>query len=169
MLTTGNQWVLSALLGSQDPFELLSNIPPNRYIVYKCFELLDRWSCGRIHPLTLAATLGVLRRSYSEPRAGYGIYAVRIADVNNLGKHLDEDKGQSYSQNRALLDVLDDIGNLQGSGLDDTVDKVARQAMKIRGYFLDPNRSLAGCLPHAMLTTEKNRPAPQAPRHVFAG
>lgn len=169
MLTTGNDWVLKALIGSQDPFEFLSSIPPNRYIVHKCFQLLDRWPRGRIHPLTLAAALGVLQRSYAEPRAGFKLYPVRIADVNNLGKHLDEDKGQSYSQNRALLDLLDDIGHLQGTRLDDTVDKVARQAMKIQGYFLDSTRSLAGCLPQAILATEAHRAASQAPRHVFVG
>ncbi len=167
MLTTENRWVLDALIGSQDPFELLSSIPPNRYIVHKCFELLDRWPSRRIHPLTLAVALGVLRRSYSEPRAGFRLYPVRIADVNNLGRHLDEDKGQSYSQNRALLDILDDIGKLQGSGLDDTVDKVARQAVKIQGFFFDSTRGLAGCLPHAVFATEDDRPAPQAPRRVF--
>ena len=167
MLTTENRWALDALIGSEDAFEFLSSIPPNRYIVHKCFELLDRWPSRRIHPLTLAVALGVLRRSYSEPRAGFRLYPVRIADVNNLGKHLDEDKGQSYSQNRVLLDVLDDIGELQGSRLDDTVNKVARQAMKIQGFFLDSTRSLAGCLPHAIFATEDVRPALPAPRRVF--
>lgn len=169
MLTTENHWVLNALIDSKETFDFLSRIPPNRYILYKCFELLDRWPRKRIHPLTLAAALGVLRKSYSDPRAGFKLYRIGIADVNNLGKHLDEDKGQSYAQNRALLDLLDDIVKLQGSGLDDTVDEVARQAMKIQGHFLDSTRSLEGCLPNAVLATDDHRPAFKAPRHVFVG
>src|SRR5262245_58386273 len=38
-----NHWVLDALLGDTDPFLLLSTIPPNRYLVSKCFMLLTRW------------------------------------------------------------------------------------------------------------------------------
>ena len=167
MLTTENRWVLDALIRPGDPFELLASIPPNRYVVHKCFDLLDRWPSKCIHPLTLAVALGVLRRSYSEPRSGFRLYSVRIADVNNLAKHLDEDKGQSYSQNRALLNILDDIGKLQGSGVDDTVDKVARQAAKIQGFFFDSTRSLTGCLPHAIFATGDDRPTSQAPSRVF--
>ncbi len=167
MLTTENRWVLDALMGSEDPFELLSSIPPNRYIVHKCFELIARWPSAGIQPATLAVALGVLRRAYSEPRAGFAIYPVRVADVNNLGKHLDETKGQSHPQNRFLLDVLDSIGALQGLHLDDSVDKVARQAMKIQGFFLDMTRSLEGCLPRALLATGDYRLAQQPPSRVF--
>src|SRR5262252_7269973 len=43
MLEIENHWVLDALIGSSDPFLLLSTIPPNKYLVAKCFILLTRW------------------------------------------------------------------------------------------------------------------------------
>src|SRR5215468_2317521 len=43
MLEIENHWVLDALIGTSDPFLLLSTIPPKRYLVSKCFVLLTRW------------------------------------------------------------------------------------------------------------------------------
>ena len=40
LLEVENHWVLDELLGDKDPFLLLSTIPPNRYLVSRCFKLL---------------------------------------------------------------------------------------------------------------------------------
>lgn len=167
MLQTDNTWVLEALVGSTNPFELLAAIPPNKYIVGKCFDLLDRWPRGAIHPITLAVILGTLGRAYADPRDGYRLHALTIADVNNLGKHLNEAEGQNYAQNRYLLDVLDDIGSLDAARIDENVTNVARQAVKIRGHFLDNTRSLEGCLPPSLLTVGDYRQGATPPVRVF--
>src|SRR5262245_30374134 len=36
MLEIANHWVLDALIGSRDPFLLLSSVQPNRFIVSRC-------------------------------------------------------------------------------------------------------------------------------------
>ena len=114
MLEIENHWVLDALIGNSDPFLLLSTIPPNKYLVSKCFILLTRWRPGGIYPKTLAIVLGVLQNAYSSPRDGYKIYKLSVADVDNLGKHLEKDKGQKDERNRCVLDILDRIGSLEG-------------------------------------------------------
>lgn len=167
MLQTDNAWVLEALVGSTDPFELFAAIPPNKYIVGKCFDLLDKWPRGAIHPITLAVILGTLSRAYSDPRDGYRLYSLTVSDVNNLGKHLNESEGQNYPQNRYLLDVLDDIGSLDDARLGEDVTKVARQAVKIRGHFLDNTRTLEGCLPPSLLTVGDYRQSATPPTRVF--
>ena len=88
LLEIENHWVLDALLGDEDPFLLLSTIPPNPYLTSRILQLLTRWRPGGIYPKTLAIALGVLQITYSSPRDGYKIYALSIADVDNLGKHL---------------------------------------------------------------------------------
>jgi hypothetical protein len=85
MLEIENHWVLDALIGDQDPFLLLSAIPPNRHLVSNCFKLLTKWRPGGIYPKTLAIVLGVLQNAYSSPKDGYKIYPLGIADVHNLG------------------------------------------------------------------------------------
>jgi hypothetical protein len=167
MLQSDNEWVLEALVGPTDPFELFASIPPNRYMVEKCFELLERWPRGAIHPITLASILGILGRTYSDPRDGNRLHPLSVSDVNNLGKHLNESEGQNFPQNRYLLDVLDDIGSLEGDGLEENVANVARQAVKIRGHFLDNSRSLEDCLPRSLLKVADDRRAATAPVRVF--
>src|SRR5574341_716795 len=40
MLEIENHWVLDELIGPKDPFLLISTIPPNDYLIKKCFMLL---------------------------------------------------------------------------------------------------------------------------------
>ncbi len=124
MLEIENHWVLDALIGDRDPFLLMSTIPPNEYLTSKCFQLLTRWRAGGIYPKTLAIVLGVLQNTYSSPRDGYKIYRLSVADVDNLGKHLEKEKGQNDPRNRCVLDILDSnrvprrtpLGRVDGTG-----------------------------------------------------
>jgi len=61
LLEIENHWVLDALLAEDDPFLLLSTIPPNHYLSARVFQLLTRWRPGGIYPKTLAIALGVLK------------------------------------------------------------------------------------------------------------
>ncbi len=168
MLEIENHWVLDALIGTSDPFLLLSTIPPNNYLVSKCFILLTRWRPGGIYPKTLAIVLGVLQSAYSSPRDGYKIYHLSVADVDNLGKHLEKDKGQKDERNRCILDILDRIGSLEGLRWDSSMEQVARQALKIRGNFFDNTKMLEDCIPQVLLVRGDYRQEETIPRNLFA-
>ena len=167
MLEIENHWVLDALIGPRDPFLFLSTIPPNKYLVSKCFKLLTRWRPGGIYPKTLAIVLGVLQNAYSSPRDGYKIYRLNIADVDNLGKHLEKDKGQGDPRNRCILDILEKIGSLEGLRWDDSMEAVARQAVKIRGSFFDNTKMLEDCIPQVLLVRGDYRQDEIAPKRLF--
>lgn len=169
VLEIENHWVLDALVGDSDPFLLLSTIPPNAYLVAKCFELLTRWRPGGIYPKTLAVVLGVLQSAYSSPRDGYKIYALSIADVDNLGKHLEKPLGQNEAQNRCILDILDRISTLEGLRWDETMEQVARQSIRIRGNFFDNAKLLEDCIPQVLLVRGDYRQDEVAPLRVFVG
>ena len=78
------------------------------------------------YPKTLAIVLGVLQNTYSSPKDGYKIFPLSVADVDNLGKHLEKQKGQNDPRNRCILDILDRISTLEGLYWDDSIEQVAR-------------------------------------------
>jgi len=168
ILEVENHWVLDELIGNQDPFLLLSTIPPNRYIVSACFRLLTKWRAGGIYPKTRAIVLGVLQNSYSSPKDGYKIYPLSIADVNNLGKHLEQDKEQNDPQNRCILDILERIGSLEGLQWDESMEEVARQAMRVRGHFFDNTKMLEDCIPQVLMVRGNYLEEELPPRDLFS-
>ncbi len=151
LLEVENHWVLDELLGDGDPFLLLSTIPPNHFVVSRCFQLLTRWRPKGIYPNTLAIALGVLQNASSSPRDGYRIHPLSIADIDNLGKHLEKEAGQNEPRNRCILDILEKIASLEGLMLDDKVEGVARQALRIRSNFFDNTKLLEDCIPQVLL------------------
>lgn len=167
MLEIPNHWVLDALIGDTDPFLLLSTIPPNNYLVSKCFTLLTRWRPGGIYPKTLAIVLGVLQNAYSSPRDGYKIHPISVADIDNLGKHLEKEKGQNDATNRCILDVLEKVGSLEGLRYDDNMEAVARQALKIRSSFFDNTKVLEDCIPQVLLVQGDYHQDELPPSRVF--
>lgn len=168
MLEIENHWVLDELIGDQDPFLLLSTIPPNRFIVSRSFRLLTKWRAGGIYPKTRAIVLGVLQNAYSSPKDGYKIYPLSIADVDNLGKHLEQEKGQGDPQNRCILDILEKIGSLEGLQWDESMEEVARQAMRIRGHFFDNTRMLEDCIPQVLMVRGNYLETELSPNELFA-
>ena len=167
MLEIENHWVLDELIGDQDPFLLLSTIPPNRYIVSKSFKLLTKWRAGGIYPKTRAIVLGVLQNAYSSPKDGYKIYPLSIADVDNLGKHLEQEKSQDDPQNRCILDILEKVGQLEGLQWDESMEDVSRQAMQIRGNFFDNTKMLEDCIPQVLMVRGNYIEAEMPPNELF--
>jgi hypothetical protein len=167
MLEIENHWVLDELIGERDPFLLLSTIPPNAYIVSKSFQLLTKWRAGGIYPKTRAIVLGVLQNAYSSPKDGYKIYALSIADVDNLGKHLEQEKGQDDPQNRCILDILEKISLLEGLQWDDLMEGVARQAIRIRSNFFDNTKMLEDCIPQVLMVRGNYLEAEMPPNELF--
>ena len=168
MLEIPNHWVLDSLIGNRDPFLLMSTIPPNNYLVSKAFRLLTRWRPGGIYPKTLAIVLGVLQNAYSSPRDGYKIYALTISDVDNLGKHLEQEKGQENPSNRCILDILEKLGFLEGLRNDDNMEQVARQSLKIRTAFFDNTKMLEDIIPQVLIVRGDYREDEVAPGYLFA-
>ena len=168
MLEIENHWVLDELIGENDPFLLLSTIPPNRFIITKCFRLLTKWRAGGIYPKTRAIVLGVLQNAYSSPKDGYKIFPLTIADVNNLGKHLEQDKDQNDEQNRCILDILEKVGSLEGLKTDDSMEGVARQSIKIRSHFFDNTKVLEDCIPQVLMVRGNYLEQELPPKMLFS-
>jgi hypothetical protein len=150
LLEMENHYVIDSLLGETDPFLFLTPILPTKHLVSTCYRLLTNWHPGGIYPKTLAIVLGALQSAYSYAKDGYVIHKVSINDVNNLGKHLNKEKGQDEPVNRAILDLLDRIASLEGQG-DDEMELVARQCNLIRSNFFDKRRKMEDAIPQVLL------------------
>jgi hypothetical protein len=156
MLEIGNHWVIDALIGGRDPFLLLSGVQPNKYIVGRILAMMTRWHKGGIYPKNLSVILGVLQSVYSSPRDGYRIFSLSIADANAIGKHLDKEKGQDDPLNRAILEVLEKISDLEDAG-NTEMDEVAIHAAAIRNAFFDDRKRMEDVIPPVLLVTVKDR------------
>jgi hypothetical protein len=164
MLEIENHWVIDALIGGRDPFLLLSGVQPNKYIVGRILAMMTRWHKGGIYPKNLSVILGVLQSVYSSPRDGYRIYPLSIADANAIGKHLDKEKGQDDPLNRAILEVLEKIADLEDAG-NTEMDEVAMHASAIRNAFFDDHKRMEDVIPPVLLVTVKDRKE-VPPRHL---
>jgi len=152
ILEVANHWVIDALIGERDPFLLLSPVQPNRFIVQRCLAMMTRWHKGGIYPKNLSVIMGVLQSVYSSPRDGYRIYPLTIADMNAIGKHLDKVKGQDDPLNRAILEVLEKIADLEDAG-DGQMEEVAIHASSIRNAFFDDRKRMDEVIPPVLLVS----------------
>src|SRR5512136_1200740 len=141
MLEIENHWVIDSLIGERDPFLLLSAVQPNTFIVGRILAMMTRWHKGGIYHKNLSVILGVLQSVYSSPKDGYRIYPLSIQDVNALGKHLDKEKGQDDPLNRAILDVLEKLSEIEDQGNRD-MEEVAIHASAIRNAFFDDRKDM---------------------------
>jgi len=156
MLEIANHWVIDALIGQRDPFLLLSAVQPNRYIVERCLAMMTRWHKGGIYHKNLSVIMGVLQSVYSSPREGYRINALTIADTNAIGKHLHKNKGQDDPLNRAILEVLEKISDLEDAS-DVSIQEVAIHANAIRNAFFDDRKRMEDVIPPVLLVTMDDR------------
>ncbi|WP_053228405.1 hypothetical protein [Spirochaeta cellobiosiphila] len=166
VLEIGNHWVIDALVGDRDPFLFLSSIQPNRKISQAMFALLAERHPGGMYPKTLSIILGVLQALYNSPEDGYNIYSLSVSDLNSLGKHLDEEKGQEDSLNRVILDILDKIGQLERQdSIDAQTEEIAIHSSKIRNFFFDANKKLKEVIPEVLLVRMRYQDFEVAPRN----
>ena len=154
VLGVRNHNVIDALLGTRDPFLFMSSIQPNYFIVATCFSFLAKYHPAEIYTKTLGIILGVFQAAYNNPLDGYKIYPPTIADVNSLGKHLIEEKGQDDLLNRSILDVLDKISELEGQNIDEEMEDLAVHAHNIRNNFFDSSKRLVDIIPDVLLKSE---------------
>jgi hypothetical protein len=168
LLEMDNHYVIDELIGESDPFLLLTPIQPTKHLLSTCFRLLTNWHPGGIYPKTLSIVLGVLQAAYSYAKDGYAIHKLSVNDVNNLGKHLNKDRGQSDPVNRAILDILDKIAPLEGQG-DEEMEMIARQCNLIRGNFFDKRKKMEDAIPQVLLVKSDYLVKEVLPAHVFEG
>jgi hypothetical protein len=164
LLTVRNHHVIDALLGTRDPFLFMSSIQPNYFIVSTCFSILTKYRKGEIYPKTLGIILGVFQATFNSPLDGYSIYPPSVADVNSLGKHLNEEKGQDDLLNRSILDILDKLASLEGQNKDEDMEDLAVHAHNIRNNFFDSSKRLVDVIPEVLLRTEPNLDKDVQPR-----
>lgn len=154
VLGVRNHHVIDALLGTRDPFLFMSSIQPNFFIVATCFSFLAKYHPAEIYSKTLGIILGVFQATYNNPLDGYNIYPPTIADINSLGKHLIEEKGQDDLLNRSILDILDKVSELEGQHTDEEMEDLAVHAHNIRNNFFDSTKRLVDVIPDVLLKTE---------------
>lgn len=164
VLGVRNHHVIDSLLGTRDPFLFMSSIQPNYFIVATCFTFLAKYHPDEIYSKTLGIILGVFQATYNTPVDGYNLYPPTIADVNSLGKHLIEDKGQDDLLNRSILDILDKLSSLEGIGKDENMEDLAVHAHNIRNNFFDSKKRLVDVIPDVLLKTEANLDPEVEPR-----
>ena len=87
-----------------------------------------------------------------------------MADVNALGKHLNEEKGQDDLLNRSILDILDKVSSLEGQNIDEDMEDLAVHAHNIRNNFFDSTKRLVDVIPEVLLRTEPNLDKDVQPR-----
>ena len=165
ILTVRNHQVIDALLGTRDPFLFMSSIQPNYFIVSTCFAILTKYRKAEIYPKTLGIILGVFQTTFNSPADGYKIYPPSVADVNSLGKHLNEEKGQDDLLNRSILDILDKLSTLEGQNVDEDMEDLAVHSHNIRNNFFDSKKHLVDVIPEVQLRLEPNLDKDIQPRN----
>lgn len=168
LLEIDNHYVIDSLIGDEDPFVFFTPIQPTRHLLRECFRLLTFWHPGGIYPKTISIVLGVLQAAYNHAKDGNVIHLVSINDINNLGKHLNKDSGQSDPVNRAILDILDRLSRLEGQG-DEEVEELSRHCHNIRTYFFDRRRKMEDIIPQVLLVKSDYLVKEVAPNFVFEG
>jgi hypothetical protein len=166
LISMRNHWVVDALLGDNDPDSFFSKVQPNYYILKECFQAITKLKRGGIYPKSLQVYLGLLKVTFENPLEGYRVYPLSPEDVNNLGKHLNEDKDQTDPLNSSILNILDMIASLVDPGRpseDQKLMSVATQANNIRGKFLDMNKSIDQAIPDLILGIEDYTALEQPP------
>jgi hypothetical protein len=151
-----NHWVVDALIGDNDPEAFFSHVQMNYFIIKECFEAFKIAPRGGIYPKSLHVFLGMLQVTYKNQLEGYRVYPLTITDVNNLGKHLNEETDQRDPLNMIILTILDKIASLIDPGRPEDnkdITAVATQANNIRGKFLDFTKSLKEAIPDLLLET----------------
>jgi hypothetical protein len=155
-LETNNQWVVDALIGKREPSLLFASIRPNRYMVRKAFKLLSFWHPKQIYSKVLLALIGIIQSCYHNPDDGNRIAPLRINDLNNMGKYLDEEQDQDQPENRLILDIFDRITALGEFQNDFDKNVLAKHAFNIRIAYFDHTKRLLDCIPQVLLTRIKH-------------
>jgi hypothetical protein len=151
LLETNNRWVVDALIGPRDPRLLFSSIRLTTGLVARAFLLLSAWHPGQIYEKVLQAVLGIIECAYYQPDDGYQIYRLRIADLNSLGKFLDEGRDQFDPNNDVLLSALDRITQMGAYEGNQRKHVLAKHAFDIRIAYFDNRKRCLDVIPQLLM------------------
>ncbi len=168
VLASNNRAAIDALLDGHDPAHYFDCVVPNPYIVKATFATFAQLRSNEVYEKSLRVFLGFLFKVYDSASEGYQMYPVSIAEVNSLGKFLDESHDQEWPLNRGILDALGAIADLEKPHETDIGKRdVAAQAGRIRSDFFDATRRLSQSITEVILERAKNPTFGIAPDHVY--
>ncbi len=148
-----NQYAVDALLNGFEPEQFLDLVVvPNHFVLKSVFKSLDLHRSNTLYVKTVRVFGGFLYKFYHIVEEGFRIYEPTVADVNNLGKHLDETRDQNDPGNRGILDILRVLSELDRDHEQNKAKlDVGRQSNKIRADFLDNQRILLNAITQPIL------------------
>lgn len=168
VIASNNMHAIDALLDGHEPESYLDCVIANPFIIRTTFETFDRYKANELYEKSLRVFLGFLSKVYASPQEGYQLYPPSIADINALGKLLDEAEDQEYPLNRIVLDCLACIQDLDKPHETDIEKKnLAAQAGRIRSDFFDAKRRLVQSITEVILEKAKEPKFGVAPDHVY--
>ncbi len=166
---TNNRYTVDALMSGYVPENFFDFIRvPNRFVLRRVFEILEIYQKNTLYKLTLKAFFSFLKRVYRSAHEGYRVYPLSIAELNNIGKYLDEKKTQNFHLNRDILDILLFLTELDDDkDLNEDKRAVARHASRIRSDFFDQKRSLVQSMTDLILKKSSEEGPGISPEGVF--
>jgi hypothetical protein len=168
MLASNNRFAIDVLLSGKEPERYLDCVVPNAFIVKSTFDTFAELKSNEIYVKSLRVFLGFLYKVYASAPEGYQLYPVTIAEVNSLGKFLDESQDQDWPLNRGILDVLGAIADLDRPHETD-IDKrnVAAQAGRIRSDYFDHKRNLTQSITEVILEKTRDPKFGTPPEYIY--
>ncbi len=156
LVETNNKWIVDELLDNREPNLLFTRIPVDPFLIEKAFTILSYWHPNQIYHKVLESLLGILESAYYDSDDGYNLYNLQIADINTVGKYLEKEKGQDFTTNRIILDILHKISQL--GRYDNEIKKsiIAKHAFNIRFAFFDDRKDLKDIIPQLLLIKVKH-------------
>ena len=151
MLATNNFWVVDALIGKRLPKLLFASIPPSVYSIKKALQILSFFHPDIIYEKGLEAALGIIETAYYDPDDGYGIYKLKVSDLNTIGKYLDKDKNQFTEPNALILSILDRMSAIGEYNKEHAKNVLAKHSFGIRFAYFDNRKHLEDIIPQILL------------------
>jgi hypothetical protein len=168
ILESNNRYAINALIEGYDIERYLDVVTPNRYLVECVFSIFSSYRRNELYEITLRVLLGFLLKTYRSAEVGWQVYNPSIANVNNLGKILDESKDQDDNLNRDILDVLQYLSDLDSPQETDQSKKdIARQAGRIRSDYFDNQRRLNQSITDVILEEAEVVSLGMPPEYVY--
>jgi hypothetical protein len=154
LLETNNPFVIDILIGQRNPFLLFTPIKPNWFLLKETFRILAKFKGNELSVKALLALLGIIQNAYKTSKDGYKIYALRMSDIYNIGKHLDKERDQLDPRNRLLLEILLDIYFVGIDSDNKAAKQIGIKANDIRMAFFDHTKRMLDAIPDVLLVKD---------------
>jgi hypothetical protein len=169
LLASNNRFAIDILLAGHEPEHYLDCVAPNPFIVKSTFATFADFKSNEIYDKSLRVFLGFLYKVYRSAQEGYQLYPVTIEEVNSLGKFLVEEQDQDWPLNRAILDVLACVADLDMPHETDIAKRnVAAQAGRIRSDYFDHKRKLSQSITEVILEKAKDPKFGIPPEYTYS-